>query len=407
MTNKKKLPLFGIRVLDISTFIAAPYAASILGEFGADIIKVEKPDSGDPMRQFGTPTERTDSSLAWLSESRNKKSITLNLQHIEGQKIFKKLVKKSDVICENFRPGTLEKWGIGPADFQKNTTGLIWFRLTGYGQTGPYKNLPGFARIAHAFGGLTHLSGFPGEIPVTPGSTSLGDYISGLFGVIGILLALRHRENTGQGQVIDLALFESVFRMLDEIAPKYAYDNTIREPEGSGTVNACPHGHFLTNDNKWVAIACTTDKMFKRLCQAMDKNGGNFGKNFYKTYAKQTFRLKNSKDVIDTVSKWTCTIDRDSLLQLCIEFEVPIGPINTIADIFKDPHYKARGVLTSKILDDLGEIIVPSPLPKLSKTPGKIETLGPRLGEHNEEIFVNLLGTSSRTMMRLKEKGVI
>jgi crotonobetainyl-CoA:carnitine CoA-transferase CaiB-like acyl-CoA transferase len=407
LTTVSKLPLSGIRVLDLSTFIAGPYTAGILGEFGADVIKVEKPGDGDPMRQFGTPTERKDSSLAWLSEGRNKKSVTLDLKQTKGQTLFRDLVGKSDVICENFRPGTLEKWGLGPADFKDKTESLIWFRLTGYGQTGPYKNRPGFARIAHAVGGLTHLSGLPGKIPVTPGSTSLGDYISGLFGVVGVMMALRHRDATGQGQVIDLGLFESVFRMLDEIAPRYARENFIRGPEGSGTINACPHGHFPTRDGKWVAIACTTDKMFKRLCLAMDQSGGTIGEDLLKAYAKQSIRLANRKKVVVVVNDWTSSHDRDLLMQICINFEVPIGPINTIADIFDDPHYKARGVLTSIILEDLGEIIVPSPLPKLSKTPGEISTLGPRLGEHNDEIFGKLLGIPTVTLMKLKEEGVI
>ncbi len=407
MTEQAKLPLCGIRVLDLSTFIAGPYSAGILGEFGAEVIKIEKPGVGDPMRQFGTPTERKDSSLAWLSEGRNKKSITLDLKKAAGQSLFRDLVKQSDIICENFRPGTMEKWGLGPSDFENETKGLIWFRLTGYGQTGPYKDRPGFARIAHAFGGLTYLSGFPGEIPVTPGSTSLGDYISGLFGVIGIMMALRYRDATGQGQIIDLGLFESVFRMLDDIAPRYARANTIREPEGAGTVNACPHGHFPTSDSKWVAIACTTDKMFKRLCQAMDKSGGTIGNDFFKTFANQSIRLANSEKVIEIVNKWTGSLDRDALMEVCVEFEVPIGSINTIADIFDDPQFKARGVMTAINLEDLGEIVVPSPLPKLSKTPGKIKTLGPRLGEHNVEIYETLLGVSNSRLTHLRKKGVI
>ena len=407
MTEQAKLPLFGIRVLDLSTFIAGPYSAGILGEFGAEVIKIEKPGLGDPMRQFGTPTERKDSSLAWLSEGRNKKSITLDLKKASGQSLFRDLAKKSDIICENFRPGTMEKWGLGPVDFEDETTGLIWFRLTGYGQTGPYKDRPGFARIAHAFGGLTYLSGFPGKIPVTPGSTSLGDYISGLFGVIGIMMALRYRDATGQGQIIDLGLFESVFRMLDEIAPRYARENTVREPEGAGTINACPHGHFPTYDNKWVAIACTTDKMFKRLCLAMDHSGGKIGNYLFKNFAEQSFRLANSEKVIEIVNKWTSSLNRGSLMEVCVDFEVPIGSINTIADIFEDPQFKARSVMTSINLEDLGEIIVPSPLPKLSKTPGKIKTLGPRLGEHNVEIYKKLLGISQSKLKDLREKGVI
>ena len=205
VANEK--PLKGIRVLDIACFIAAPYSATLMGEFGADVIKIEHPNGGDPLRQFGTKTDLPNQSLAWLNEARNKRSITLNLSKPEGAEILKKLAKNCDVICENFRPGTLEKWGLGYEELSKINPRLILLRISGYGQTGPYKDRPGFARIAHAFGGLTYLSGMPGKIPVTPGSTSLGDYMTGMNGCIGIMMALRHREQTGKGQVIDCALF--------------------------------------------------------------------------------------------------------------------------------------------------------------------------------------------------------
>ena len=242
---------------------------------------------------------------------------------------------------------------------------------------------------------------------MTPGSTSLGDYISGLFGVIGVMMALRHRDATGEGQVIDLGLFEAVFRMLDEIAPRYALEGTVREPEGSGTVNACPHGHFPTGDDKWIAIACTTDKMFERLCRAMDHDGGKDGAALFKAYAEQAPRLAARDVVNDTVKRWTGSLDRDALMRVCIEYEVPAGPINTIADIFEDPQFKARGVLSRVMLEDIGEIVVPSPLPKMSKTPGQISSLGPRLGQHNEEIFGRLLGVSGAALEKLKKDGVV
>ncbi len=403
MADNKKLPLSGVRVLDAATFIAAPYAAAILGEFGAEVIKVERPEGGDPFRRFGTPTEREDSSLAWLSESRNKKSVTLNLKQPEGQAIFRQLAAKSDVIAENFRPGTLEGWGLGPDELRKENQGLVVLRITGYGQTGPYKARPGFARVAHAVGGLTHLSGFPGEIPVTPGSTSLGDYIAGLHGAIGVLIALRHRDDTGQGQVIDLGLYESVFRMLDEVAPAYARNGIIREPEGAGTVNACPHGHFPTKDGKWVALACTTDKMFERLCRAMGGDAADLAD----AYGTQAERLKARDQVNERVGQWTGSMDRDKLMAVCLEFEVPAGPINTIADIFDDPQFQARDDLTTMTLADLGDVVVPSVLPKLSETPGRIASLGPRLGEHNEEILGGLLGISAEELQKLKKDGVI
>src|SRR6056297_3307068 len=251
----------GVRVLDIATFIAAPHAATILGEFGAEVIKIEHPNGGDPWRRYGTPSQRPDSSLAWLTEARNKESVTLDLRSRQGKELFLRLVGLSDVICENFRPGTLEKWGLGYDVLSEVNPRLILLRVSGYGQTGPYRDRPGFARIAHGVGGLTHLAGMPGGPPVTPGSTSLGDYMTGMYGAIGILMALREVEASGRGQEIDVALYESVFRALDELVPAYAAAGKVRDREGIGTLNACPHGHFMCGDGKWVAIACTSDKM--------------------------------------------------------------------------------------------------------------------------------------------------
>ena len=403
MAEPKPLPLSGVRVLDVATFIAAPYAATILGEFGAEVIKVERPDGGDPFRYFGTPTGLADSSLAWLSESRNKKSVTLDLRKPEGRDLFLRLAGKSDVICENFRPGTLEKWGLGPDVLLKENPGLVILRITGYGQTGPYKDRPGFARVAHAVGGLTYLSGLPGETPVTPGSTSLGDYTSGLHGAIGVLVALRHRDATGNGQVIDLGLYESIFRVLDETAPAYAFKGIVREPEGTGTRNACPHGHFPTGDGKWMAIACTTDKMFERLCQAMGAAGGDL----LERYAAQEKRLAARHEVNDRVARWTGALARDKLMEICLAHDVPAGPINSIADIFADPQFQARGDLARMNVAGVGEVTVPAVFPKLSETPGEIRSLGPRLGEHNDDVYGRLLGVGAVDMEKLKKAGVI
>jgi crotonobetainyl-CoA:carnitine CoA-transferase CaiB-like acyl-CoA transferase len=223
-------PLAGVRVLDIATFVAAPYCATILSEFGAEVIKVEEPRAGDPFRRFGTPTERADSTLAWLSEARNKASITLDLRSDEGAALFKRLAAISDIVCENFRPGTLEKWGLGWEDLSAVNPKLILLRVTGYGQNGPYKDRPGFARIAHAVGGLSGLAGMPDGPPVTPGSTSLGDYLAGLYGAVGALVALTHVRAGGPGQVIDIGLYEAVFRVLDELAPAYARNGRDRHP---------------------------------------------------------------------------------------------------------------------------------------------------------------------------------
>lgn len=396
------LPLSGIRVLDVATFIAAPYAASILSEFGAEVIKVEQPGSGDPFRRFGTPSGRPDSTLAWLSEARNKRSLTLSLSHDEGAAIFKRLAAEADVVCENFRPGTMEKWGLGWHELSAINPSLVMLRVSGYGQTGPYRNRPGFARIAHAFGGLSQLAGMPGETPVTPGSTSLADYLSGLYGAVGVLLALRQRDKTGRGQMIDVALYESVFRVLDEIAPAYAKQGTVRGREGAGTANACPHGHFPTKDGKWIAIACTTDKMFERLVAAMARPElGAFG--------EQRKRLANRDRVDKLVAAWTGSLTQDEIMGLCLVHQVPCGPLNTIADIFEDPHVEARGNLATITDEDprVGQVVIPSVMPRLSETPGRIESLGPGLGEASEQILKEILGLDDGEIAALRKAGVV
>jgi len=396
-------PLAGVRVLDIATFIAAPYCATVLGEFGAEVIKVEQPETGDPFRKFGTPSDRPDSSLAWLSEARSKKSITLDLRTPDGVGLFKRLVAISDVVCENFRPGTLEKWGAGWDDLKAVNPDLIMLRVTGYGQTGPYKDRPGFARIAHAVGGLSNLAGMPGQTPVTPGSTSLGDYLAGLYGTVGVLVALLHRREGGGGQYIDLGLYEAVFRVLDEVAPAYAREGIIRESEGAGTRNACPHGHFPTRDGKWVAIACTTDKMFARLADVMNQPELAATDR----YGPQEQRLAAQEDVVRVVSEWTRARSRDEVMEACLAGEVPAGPLNTIEDIFSDPHFEARNDMET--IDDpaLGPVVIPGVFPKLSETPGRIGNLGPSLGNANAEIYRDLLGLSDHEMERLRQAGVI
>ena len=396
-----KPALNGVRVLDAATFIAAPYAASILGEFGAEVIKVENPKGGDPWRHFGTATNQPGMSLSWLTEARNKRSITLNLRDPEGASLFKRLAADADVVCENFRPGTLEKWGLGWDVLSEINPGLVMMRISGYGQNGPYRDRPGFARIGHAVGGLTYLSGLSGETPVTPGSTSLGDYMSGMYGAIGIMMALRHRDATGEGQVIDMALYESVFRVLDEIAPRYAFEGHVREPEGTGTVNACPHGHFPTGDDKYIAIACTTDKMFERLCAAMDRP------DLQEAYGNQSVRLTNRDKVITEVEAWTRSLDRDEIMRRCIDHEVPSGPINSIADIFADPHFKARENIVTVPVPGIGDVPVPGVLPKLSLTPGDIRTLGPSLGDANKAIYGGELGLSDAELVDLQARGII
>ena len=391
------LPLSDLRVLDCATFIAAPYCATMLAEFGADVIKVEKPGGGDAMRRFGTPTPRGD-TLAWLSESRNKKSITLDLQKPKGAELFRRLAAESDVVCENFRPGTLEKWGLGYDDLAELNPGLVMLRVTGYGQDGPYRDRPGFARIAHAVGGIAHLAGMPGDVPVTPGSTSLADYISGLYGTVGVMIALRARAATGRGQSIDIGLYEAAFRVLDEIAPAYAYTGKVRGRLGRGSSNVCPHSNYRTADDQWVSIACTSDKMFARLAEVM----GRPDLAAPDAYGEVGKRVEARETVEAIVEEWTATLSRDEVMDRCIAGEVPCGPLNTIADIFEDPQFAARGNLASVEVPGLGPIVVPSVMPRLSETPGRIEALGPELGNANREVYTGLLGLSDDELDELE-----
>ncbi|HCU90661.1 MAG TPA: carnitine dehydratase [Gammaproteobacteria bacterium] len=385
-SNKVMKPLDGVRVLDLATFVAAPFSATILGEFGAEVIKVEHPNGGDPMRRFGTATDEPNVTLAWLSEARNKHSVTLDLKSTDNKNTFKELVRRSDVVCENFRPGTLERWGLGWDVLHELNPRLVLLRISGYGQDGPYRDRPGFARIAHAFGGLTYLAGMPDGPPVTPGSTSLADYISGLYGAVGILLALREVERSGSGQVIDIALFESIFRVLDELAPLFAKHGIIRAPEGVGTRNACPHGHFVCADGKWVAIACTADRIWIR----MAKNVLKMPK-LAKSHPTTEARLADRETIECAVEAFTKAHPMAEVVRRCTEGDVPCGAINSIKDIFADEHFSERGVLTEFLHETLGEIVIPSVLPRLSKTPGTIESLGPNLGDWNGRNLLKIL----------------
>ncbi len=389
--SKAKKPLDGIRVLDLATFVAAPFAATILGEFGAEVIKVEHPDGGDPMRRFGTATEEPNLTLAWLSEARNKHSVTLDLKSADGVEKFKELVRRSDVVCENFRPGTLERWGLGWDILRELNPRLVLLRISGYGQDGPYRDRPGFARIAHAFGGLTYLAGMPDGPPVTPGSTSLADYISGLYGAVGILLALREVERSGSGQVIDVALFESIFRVLDELAPLFAKHGIVRAPEGTGTRNACPHGHFVCADGKWVAIACTADRIWRR----MAKNVLEMPE-LAVSHPTTASRLADRDTIERAVEAFTKAHPMSEVVLRCAQGDVPCGAINSIEDIFADEHFAARGVLTDVVHETLGKIVIPNVLPRLSETPGAIASLGPSLGDWDGEHLTQLLDDPSQ-----------
>ena len=394
--------LDGCRVLDIATFLAGPFCATQLGEFGAEVIKVELPGVGDATRRFGTMTDCGD-SLPWLSESRNKKCITLDLRKPDGARLLKRLVEQSDVIIENFQPGTLEKWGLGWDVLSAVNPRLIMVRISGYGQTGPYKDRPGFGRIGNAFGGLSFLAGYPDRAPVTPGSATIPDYMAGIYGAMGTLLAMQAREKTGRGQVVDIGLYEPIFRILDELAPAFQHKGIVRQRMGPGTVNVVPHSHYPTKDARWIAIACTNDKIFARLAEAMgrpDLAGPD-------SWGPLANRERDRAKVDETVAAWTATYDRADLMQVCETSQVPCGPVYAIDEIFDDPHYAARGNILRMEDPRVGELAVPNLVPRLSETPGAVHWLGEALGAHNDEIYKGMLGLDDIEMARLRDAGAI
>ncbi len=398
-----KLPMDGVRILDIATFVAAPFSATVLSEFGAEVIKIENPQGGDNWRRYGTKTARDGDTLAWLTESRNKTSVGLDFRTPEGVEIFKELVAVSDVVCENFRPGIMEKWGLGWEVLREINPKLVMLRVSGYGQTGPYKERPGFARIAQGFGGLTYLAGMPDGPPVTPGSTSLADYATGLYGAVGILLALRSVEQTGRGQYIDVGLYESIFRFLDELVPAYAMEGTVRHREGMGTRLACPHGHFQTGDDKWISIACTSDRMFERLAHVMGKPE-LADPDRYQTTEQ---RLADRDFIESTVTAFSTAYPMIEVIQRCTDGGVPCGAINSIADIFEDEQFAARENLLTVNDSVAGDIVIPGVIPKLSETPGRVTHLGPAFKNGTEQIFGDLLGMPAERIRELLGKGII
>ena len=370
--------------------------------FGAEVIKIEQPRAGDPLRRFGTPTEWGD-SLVWLSEARNKKSVTLDLRLAEGADIFRRLVRQSDVVLENFRPGTLEKWGLGYEALRDINPGLVMLRVSAYGQTGPMRDKPGFARIAHAFGGLTALAGEADGPPVVPGSTSLADYISGIWGALGVMLALRVKERTGKGQYVDIALYESVFRLLDELAPAYAMTGYVRERMGADTVNAVPHSHYRTAGGQWLAIACTSDKMFERLAQAMGRPELATAPEFATSQA----RVARRDEVNRMVAQWVGSLPAQEVMAICEAGEVPCGPINSIADIFADAQFRARQNLLHVVDARAGPLVLPAAVPRLSETPAEFKHAGRALGQDTAEVLGKLLGIDAAALRALTDAGVI
>jgi succinyl-CoA:(S)-malate CoA-transferase subunit B len=394
--------LSGCKVIDVSSFLAGPFCSTQLAEFGADVIKLELPGIGDPLRKFGTVTECGE-TLPWLSECRNKKIAALDLRKPDGAALFKRLIADADILVENFQPGTMEKWGIGWEVLREVNPRLVMVRISGYGQTGPYSDRPGFGRIGNAFGGLSFLAGYPDRPPVTPGSATIPDYLAGLYGAFGALLAMQAREKTGRGQVVDIGLYEPIFRILDELAPSFHLNGYVRQRMGPGTVNVVPHSHYPTSDGRWIAIACTSDKIFGRLAEAMDEpelaGEGKWG----------TIRQREAAraEVDAYVGAWTARFTRDAALAHCARFQVPCGPVYGIDEIFEDPQYKARDNIAYVKDARVGELAVPNVVPRLTDTPGRIKWLGPGQQAHADHVYRERLGLSDAEVARLQREGVI
>ncbi len=394
------LPLSGLRVIELGQLIAGPFASKMLGEFGADVIKIEPPETGDPLRAWRMLHDGT--SVWWAAHARNKRSITLNLREPEGQDVIRQLAKDADIVIENFRPGALEKWGIGFKDLHAINPKLIMLRVSGYGQTGPYKDRPGFGVIGEAMGGLRYLTGEPGRPPVRTG-VSIGDTLSGLHGVIGVLLALRHREQQGGvGQEVDVALYESVFNMLESVLPEYSKFGAIRQPSGASMPGIAPTNAYLCKDGKYALIAGNGDSIYKRLMQMIAREDlANDPK-----LARNAGRAEHA-DLIDAaISAYTAQHSLDDVLVAMNAAGVPAGKSYDAADIANDPHYQARDMILNATLADGSVVQVPGIVPKLSKTPGQITRAAPALGQHTTEILESL-GISASQQADWKARGVI
>lgn len=393
-------PLSGLRVIELGQLIAGPFAAKILGDFGADIIKIEPPGKGDPLRKWRLLHE--GNSVWWASHARNKRSITIDLKQPEGQQITKDLIKNADILIENFRPGALEKWGLGFEALHKLNPKLIMLRVSGYGQTGPYKDRPGFGAVGEAMGGFRYLSGEPDRPPVRVG-VSIGDTLSGLHGVIGVMMALRHREQQGGlGQEIDVALYESVFNMMESLIPEYDKFGVIRQPAGARLPGITPSNAYLCKDGRYALISGNGDSIFKRLMGIMARQDLADDPRF----ALNDGRSQHADEIDDAITAWTSQNDLDTVLSLLTSADVPCGKSYDAQDIVNDPHYQARDMLIDAPLPDGTSVKIPGIVPKLSQTPGRFDRPAPTLGQHTEEIL-NELGVDAETQKDLRQRNII
>ena len=391
-------PLSGLKVIEMGQLIAGPFAAKTLADFGADVVKIEPPKLGDALRKWRLLKDGT--SIWWQVQSRNKRSLSLDLKQTEAQEIVRALVKESDVLIENFRPGTLEGWGLDPQDLLKINPRLIVLRISGYGQTGPYRDKPGFGVVAEAMGGLRHLTAEPGRVPVRVG-ISIGDTLASLHGVIGILLALQERHHSGEGQVIDIALYEAVFNCMESLLPEYSAFGEVRQAAGSALPGIAPTNAYLCADGGYVLVAGNGDSIFKRLMKLIGRDDlGNDPQ-----LENNEGRVKRVVELDQAIGEWAKTLTTDKALEALDAVAVPAGRIYTVADIAQDPHYKARGNIETIQMHDGTKVEVPGVIPKLSRTPGSIRTLAPDIGQNTDEILRGI-GLSDTQIASLKERGV-
>lgn len=391
--------LQGLRVIEMGQLIAGPFAGKTLGDFGADVIKIEAPGAGDPLRNWRLLQDGT--SVWWQVQSRNKRSIALDLRSAEGQDIARKLIQDADVLIENFRPGTLEGWGLGYEALAKLNPGLVMLRISGYGQTGPYRDLPGFGAVGEAMGGLRHLTGEPGRVPVRCG-ISIGDTLAALHGTIGILTALYHRKvNGGQGQVIDVALHEAVFTVMESLIPEYSAFGAVREPGGSALPGIAPSNAYRCNDG-YVLIAGNGDSIFKRLMQAIGR--GDLAAD--PGLADNAGRVARVVELDGAIESWTQSQSVEQVLALLGAVRVPAGKVYTAQDISEDPHYRARDMILQQTTRDGHVLEVPGVVPKLLGTPGNVRSSAPRLGDDTDAVL-NEIGLSKEQIAALRKRNVV
>ena len=383
MTSLNSGPLEGIRVIELGSLIAGPYAGALFAQFGADVIKIEPPAIGDPLRKWRKMDG--DTSLWWYSQSRNKQSLTLNLKDPDAQEVLKRLVSDADVLIENFRPGTLEKWNLGWDALSKVNPRLVMLRVSGYGQSGPQAGKPGFAAIAEAIGGLRYLIGYPDRAPVRTG-VSIGDTLASLYGVVGSLMALRHAEATGEGQVVDVSLVESVLAVTESLIPEYGADGTIRERTGSSLRGIAPSNTYTTRDGRYLVLAANGDSIFNRLMQAIGRPDIADDPQF----KHNDGRAKASDELDAILGAWSASVTLTEALDILEAAEVPASGINSVAEVFEDEQIQARGSIERYALESGLNLCMPAAVPKLTKTPGGTRWLGPKLGEHNESILESL-----------------